>query len=167
MRPRTLRRRGRFYHRKRSHWRFNLALALIGVALAGFVVADMRAGAPGAGPAEDASKRIATPALATRARTAPAELGSTALAYTASAPVSALPRPGRTSVVAGLAPGRRVHGETHANRRDFDGAGARLGVSTVRGVMARSPVPRTLVPMVMRSPTRSEGCRTCADQVPF
>jgi hypothetical protein len=162
MRPRTLRRRGRFYHRKRNRWRLNLALALIGVALAGFVAVNMRAGPPLPGPADVMAKRFAAPAPTTHAPAliAPAELGSTKLASTASAPVSAPPlRPGRpNALVAGPAP--------DANRRGFDGAGARLGVPTVRdvNVMEPAPVPR---PLAQRSPTPPEGCKTCGDDVPF
>jgi hypothetical protein len=156
MRPRTLRRRGRFYRRKRSHWRFNLALVLSGVALVGFVVVNMGPGPPA--PADDMAKPITAPAPAYGPmRTDLAEHGSTMLASTTSAPITAPPpRP------------RRGHSEIRANRRDFDGAGARVGVSTVGHVnlMERAPVPRTFVPMVMRSPPRSEGCKTCGD-VPF
>jgi hypothetical protein len=157
MRPRTLRRRGRFYRRKRSHWRLNLALVLSGVALVGFVVVNMGAGAPA--PASDMAKPITAPAPAYGpARTDLAEHGSTMPASTASAPISAPPpRP------------RRVHSEIRKNRREFDGARARVGVSTVRNVnlLERAPVPRTFVPVVMRSPPRTEGCKACGYEVPF
>jgi hypothetical protein len=159
MRPRTLRRRGQFYHRKRSHWRRNLALALVGVALAGFVVVGMRAGPP-PGSSEDTAKptAAAAPAATTHAsaQIAAAELGSTALAATASAPLPASPlRPGRPrSLVAGPA--------REANQRGFDGAGA----PAVRdaNVMERATVPTSLA---QRSPTPPEGCKTCGDDVPF
>jgi hypothetical protein len=143
MRPRTLRRRGRFYRRKRSHWRLNLSLVLVGVALAGFVVVGMRAGAPAAGPAEVTAKRIAA--------------------------LAPPPLPDLVTRVAGPAPDRRVHAAIRASRRDFD-AGARLGVSTVRTVKVRerAPVPRTLVqPVVLRSPSRPDGCKACGEDVPF
>jgi hypothetical protein len=160
MRPRTLRRRGQFYHRKRSHWRLNLALALIGVALVGFVVVDMRAGSPPPAPAEDTAKQIAALTTHAPAQTAPAELGSAALAATASAPVSAPPRrPGRPSAL--------VAGSAHdANRRGVDAAGAGLGGPTVRDVdvTERAPVARPLPP---GSPKPPEGCKTCGDDVPF
>jgi hypothetical protein len=152
MRPRTLHRRGQFYRRRRSHWRLNLALVLIGAALAGFVVLDMRVGGPAPGP-EDTAKRIAAPA-------------PTALAAISAPP----PRPGQPgALVAGPAPDRRVPSEIRANRRAFDGAGARLGVTTVRDEKAiePAPVPRTPAPSVMRSPTPPEGCKTCGDEVPF
>jgi hypothetical protein len=139
-----------------------LALALVGVALAGFVVVDMTAGPP-PGPAEDTAKRIAAAPAATThasAQIAPAELGSTTLAATASAPVSAPPfRSGRpSSLVAGPA--------READRRSFDGAGARSGAPTVRdaNVMERATVPTSLA---QRSPTPPEGCKTCGDDVPF
>jgi hypothetical protein len=166
MRPRTLHRRGGFYHRKRSHWRLNLALVLIGAALAGFVVAGMRAEGPVPGPAEDTAKQIAAAAPTTHApaRTAPADRGSTTLVTAASAPISAKPpRPGR--------PGSLVVAERSpdANWRNFGGVGARSGLSTVRDakVKERAPGPGMLVGAVMPSPAQAERCKTCGDEVPF
>lgn len=161
MRPRTLRRRGRFYHRKRSRWRLTLALALIGVALAGLVVVDITAGPTPPEQAQDTAKRIAaapSPKTNASAQAAPAELGS--LAAAASAPISAAPlRPGR--------PGSLVARPARdANRRSFDSAGARSGAPAVRdaSVIGRATIPTSLA---QRSPASPEGCKTCGDEVPF
>ena len=154
MRPRTLRRRGTFYHRRRSHWRLNLALGIIGVALAGVIVVDILAWPP-AGSATDPAKRIATLAAThAPARNAAPVLGATTLALAASAPLATPPRPARSgSQVGGLA--------LDAHRRDIDGGDARLGAPTVRdaSATARAPVPTT--PAGADSPAQS------SDEVPF
>ena len=160
MRPRTLRRRGPFYHRRRSRWRLNLTLGIIGVALAGFVVVDMTAGPPLSRPSEDTAKRIAAPAPHAPAQTAPAELGSTTLVVAAAAPVPAgPPRPGRPiALVAG--PASDVH------RHGFAAAAGRLGAPNVGDVNGpeRAPAPK---PLAQRPAAPPEGCKTCRDDVPF
>lgn len=154
MRPRTLRRRGRFYHRKRGRWRLSLALALIGVALAGFVVVDLTAGPPLPGPAQETSNPIAASALTTHApaRATSVELGSTKPVPSASAPVSTSSfRRGRSGFpIAGPA--------RDANRRGFDAA-ARLDARPARDVNAaeRVPVPQPL----------AQRAQTPPDDVPF
>ncbi len=93
MRTHTLPGRGRFYRRRRSHWKLNVALALISVALAGFVVFDVTelAGPPVPRTANDGAARPA-PAPTKRAPTltAPAERGSRRTAQASAAPAPAL-----------------------------------------------------------------------------
>lgn len=153
MRPRTLRRRGTFYHRKRSHWRLNLALGLIGVALAGVVVVDILAWPQASGPAEDAAKRTAAAEAHAPVQTVPAASPPTKLALAASAPIS--PRPRKPdSQVAGPAP--------NAGQRALDASGASFGAPGVHDVKIEdAPVQRAPERAVTDSPSPS------ADEVPF
>ena len=140
MRARTFRRRGRFYRRRRSRWRLNVALVVISVALVGFVVFDVRqlAGPPASGLADDAAmRRAATAPMSARSLAAELGPGRPTLGSTPPAPIAAaLSPPARM-----LAPqqacdvirARTQHvGEVVSFRGEF--VSDHLGVATIRPV---------------------------------
>ena len=155
MRTHTLPGRGRFYRRRRSHWKLNVALVSISVALAGFVVFDVSrlAGAPAARPPNDAAVRPAASALTKRTpvRTAPTERGAprTTLASGAAAPVLAaappMPRALTPQQACDLirARTRRV-GEEVRFRGEF--VNARPGVATIRPVGCEERASVAVIP---------------------
>jgi hypothetical protein len=143
--------------------RRNLALLLVGGALAGFVVVGMGARAPAPWPADDTARPLAAAASASGgpARTARSAPGSTAQAFAAAAPTSTLSRQDRPGALAAVAaPDRRGHGDGRAGRREILAASARSGAPDISDVklVERAPAPRSAV---------AEGCKTCGDEVPF
>ena len=155
MRTHTLPGRGRFYRRRRSHWKLNVALVSICVALAGFVFFDVSqlAGPPAARQPNDAAARPAAPAPTkhTPVRTAPTERGSppTTPASAAAAPVLAASPPMPRALTPQQAcdlirPRTRRVGEEVRFRGEF--VNARPGVATIRPVGCEESAGVAVIP---------------------